>query len=318
MKPYAIFWVALGAYVAAVVIFKIVTGRSVRSKICELYLRFTNKHETAEHLRNKLTVLSKEQEPVYSIPPNISFKYPLEYALFEGVPTYTIRGGEKGIVYYLHGGGYVNDPLKYHWRFLDKIAKRTRCTVVVPIYPKAPWHRFVEAYDLLAKQYFSLLETGKKITVMGDSSGGGLALGLCEYFKKQNVALPDQLILIAPWVDITLSNADIPEYQKLDPRNTAEVAGVWGEFWVGDGDPADYRVSPLFGDLHGLGKTHIFVGTHDIMYPDSLLLFRKCKEAGVDCKLTIGKKLDHVYPVYPMPEGAKAVRQISAIIAGRS
>lgn len=50
---------------------------------------------------------------------------------------------------------------------------------------------------------------------MGDSSGGGLALGLCESFVCEKIEQPNELVLIAPRTDLTSSNPKIEEVQKL-------------------------------------------------------------------------------------------------------
>ena len=61
---------------------------------------------------------------------------------------------------------------------------------------------------------------------MGDSAGGGLSLALAEYFKAEGMRLPDELILLSPWVDVSMENEDIPKYQPKDPMIEAASAGA--------------------------------------------------------------------------------------------
>lgn len=314
MNPLHYLWIIPAAIAAGLILLRIVYKRSVMATVCEWYLRAANKHETREETELQMQKLAAEEEPVYEIPRGISFHYPVKTEDRGGMRTFTIGGGDKGAVIYLHGGGYVRYPLRFHWSFLNKLAKKTGNKIVVPIYPKAPWNSYDKSYELCTQLYLELKKEGKKVTMMGDSSGGGLALGLCEYFREKGIEQPDELVLLAPWTDVTLSNPDIPKYEKVDPRLNVAPARVWGEAWAGGADLRDYRVSPLYGDVTGLCNVTVIVGTHDILYPDCLVLAEKLKSAGVPCDVIVGKNLDHVYPVYPMPEAAAAVNQIADIV----
>jgi hypothetical protein len=42
---------------------------------------------------------------------------------------------------------------------------------------------------------------------------------------------------------------------------------VNGLAWAGTLDPKSYMVSPIYGDLTGLGRLSIFVGTHESFIP---------------------------------------------------
>ena len=51
---------------------------------------------------------------------------------------------------------------------------------------------------------------------MGDSAGGGLALGLEETLSLNNKQLPAKTILISPWLDTSMTNPKIDEIQPRD------------------------------------------------------------------------------------------------------
>ena len=67
---------------------------------------------------------------------------------------------------------------------------------------------------------------------MGDSAGGGLALGLAEVLRDQGDICPEELILISPGVDMTLTNPDIPNYVALDPMLGIDGVRRLGEVWA--------------------------------------------------------------------------------------
>ena len=63
-----------------------------------------------------------------------------------------------------------------------RTAKETGAEVVLMVYPKAPVYTCSESYDACVKYYLEYIEKNScgKIVFMGDSAGGGMALGMAE------------------------------------------------------------------------------------------------------------------------------------------
>lgn len=80
-------------------------------------------------------------------------------------------------------------------------------------------------------------------------------------------------------------------------------------------DPKAPIVSPLYGSMHGLPPTDIYVGTWDVLYTDVVKAYDKMKAASVEARLHVGEKMDHVYPVLPTPEGKAARKEIAEILS---
>ena len=127
---------------------------------------------------------------------------------------------------------------------------------------------------------------------------------------------PDELVLISPWVDITNANPDIADYVDADPLMVPEPLAEIGRCWAGDTPPIDWHLSPIYGDLSGLRKVTTFVGTREIFLPDNALFHAKLLEAGVDSTLHVGESLNHVYPMFPTPEGHRARRDLVRLVTG--
>lgn len=219
-------------------------------------------------------------------------------------------------VFYFHGGAYVNQPNSQQTTMAARTAKETGCKVVLMVYPKEPVYNCETACEQCLAYYKEHIEKYDcgKIVFMGDSAGGGLALGLAELLHAGNYPEPEELILISPWADVSMTNPDMPEYLKKDPMLGIDGCRRMGEVWA-DGLPlTDPRVSPLYGDVSGLCHVTMTVGTWEVLYPDILLLYEKFKDAGVDCELITGERMIHCWPICPIPEAKAAQSDIWAAI----
>ena len=237
---------------------------------------------------------------------------------FEGMQLFTINSDADNPerILYLHGGSYITQAITGHWFFLSQIAAKLDIQAMMPAYPLAPDHQFEETYKLLDHLYTRLSEEMDldDLTIMGDSAGGGLAAGFCEHLAQTGRRQPGHLILLSPWLDISMSNPDMAEIEPNDPMLGIYGLREMGRLWAGDTDPKDYRLSPLFGDVSGLRSVLMFTGTREIFYPDIWMFYQKLKAAGVFCEFHIGDGLNHVYPIYPIPEGALAEQRICEVI----
>ncbi len=197
-----------------------------------------------------------------------------------------------------------------------RTAKETGCELVLMVYPKLPVYDCETCYRLCVEYYRNYLKNNDcgKIVFMGDSAGGGLALGLAEVLRDEGDVCPEELILISPGVDMTLTNPDIQDYVSLDPMLGIDGVRRLGEVWANGLSTSDPRVSPIYGDLSGLCRVTLSVGTWEILYPDIMLFAEKLEQAGVDCHLTVGERMIHCYPICPIPEAKAAQAVIWAAI----
>lgn len=264
----------------------------------------------------------KGRQKKYSLPVFLMMQSSIEAIKVENMQLFYINVESKSreLIIYLHGGAYVNEMLPFHWLMLDKLAKKLDCTFIIPDYPLAPIHSFEESYDKLTILYQKVIRyyPDRKIVLMGDSAGGGLALGLSMYWATLKLPQPKQLILLSPWVDLTMSNTDMADYEAVDPLLRKNELIVDAYYWADGADLKDCRLSPIYGDFTELKQVVLFTGTHEIFYPDITLLFEKLKAADVDAELNVGEGLNHVYPAFPIPEADAALQHITELIKGDS
>lgn len=300
------------------VISRIVYSRSLSATIAEIGIKLVNNGELAsgEAAQEAMEKRALVEDDPFDFHPE-KYKSKAEIVDFEGVQVILFgeRENAKNTVLFLHGGAYVNEVTEFHLRFCNRMAKETGAWVVVPLYPLAPNHTYVETYELMKRLYHALRERETGLTIMGESAGGGLAVAWCEYMLKNGGRQPDHLILFSPWLDVSMSASDYSKYEAKDPM--LELPGTldMGQAWAGDLDTKNYMVSPFYGDVEGLPETTMFVGTRELMYPDVVKFHEKLKAAGVDATLHVGKGMNHVYPIYPfVPESVAAAQEAFRIV----
>ena len=287
-------------------------GRSVMSTVAEWVLA-SNKVDDKE-VAAVFNELTEEGEANFSADSSI-FDKTLKEETFEDISVLYLNADSDydRMVFYIHGGYYVYQMGSEQMATMNRIANRTNAMIVMPIYGLAPFTTAEKGHETMAALFEKVCSenAGKKIILMGDSAGGGYSLALAEGLSKCGLSQPDELILLSPWVDVTMSNPDIADY--YDPMLTVTMGKMSGEAWAGSLPMDDWLVSPLYGDLSGLKNVSIFVGTRELFYPDDTLLYEKLK-GNENVTLYVGKGQNHVYPVYPTLEGRVAVEQIIDIV----
>ncbi len=188
------------------------------------------------------------------------------------------------IILYFHGGAYMSNLRKEHWSLIEKLIIKTGATIVVPDYPLTPEAGCKEAYDFIEDLFTGLITDypAKRIIFMGDSAGGGLALGFTQQLRDENKKQPDQIIIFSPWLDVTMCNPILERLDKED--NLLSIAGLKnaGQKYAGNLDLKDFRVSPIYGDLTGLCRISVFTGTRDILNADAQKLKQLMKDQNIN------------------------------------
>lgn len=225
------------------------------------------------------------------------------------------KGSNKHILY-LHGGAYVGGFVKVHWNFLAYLLQHLQCSITAPDYPLAPKYTYKEAFEVVATTYKSLLESvhPDNLILMGDSAGGGFALALAQKMKNETVPTPSQLILLSPWLDITLTNPEIAKIDPADPFMGIEGLRMAGMAYAGDTDPAYYLLSPIHGPLEAVGKISVFTGTKEILVADTRKLLALAKSKGIQINYYEYQDMVHVWMLLNFPESRQARDQIIELI----
>lgn len=219
-------------------------------------------------------------------------------------------------VLYLHGGAYVHQIEAAHWRFLDRLVSQSSATVTAPLYPLAPAHRYDETLAMVRAaedSAFADAPPGDQV-IMGDSAGGGLGLSLAQRRKALGLPQPRRVVMISPWLDITVSDPSMPELDRHDPFLGIDGLREAGRLYADGLDPHDPQVSPIYGDLAGLAPLNVFTGTRDVLLADSRRLLGLAAERGVELDYAEYPGMFHGWTLQDLPEAHEATARILALL----
>lgn len=289
---------------------------SLLSKIIQFYFKISDMRNGIEkHINNN--EYHTKPDP---IPNTFNNKYYVEDRVWHNRNYWTISPKNKiseKIIFYYHGGAYIANLISKHWDLIDKIIEKTNSTFIVPNYPLAPEFGCQEAYDFVDSLYNNYLGTydSQNIIFMGDSAGGGLALGHAMNLRNRNIPGPSQIILISPWLDITMSNAEILNLEKYDKMLGLKGTIMAGELYAKSISKEDYRVSPIYGDFNNLGKISIFTGTNDLLFADCKKLHFQLHRDHISHNYFEYPKMFHVWvAVTKLKEAQNAIAHIADLI----
>ena len=230
---------------------------------------------------------------------------------------------KKYVLLYCHGGGYSTGSSLYGRTLTTRLASSTSMDVLSFDYRLAPEHPYPAAIEDAVKAWDHLMMFGygaRDVILVGDSAGGNLALALCHRLKSAGRLLPRGIVLLSPWTDLTSSGKSHRTKEGIDPVLSAAYLQEMTENYLGkDYDEAllhEPAVSPLFGNFEGFPPTYIQVGDQEILQSDSVLLYKKMNQAGVNVTLDVFKGMWHVFQMSPFKTAAEAMDKNAEFIFG--
>lgn len=219
-------------------------------------------------------------------------------------------------VLFFHGGAYVSEITLWHWLFVGRLVRAAGCKCTLIEYPLSPENDHRKTLSHIETVFRELLNNhAGSLIFMGDSAGGGLTLALAMMLRdRQASPQPDKLVLISPWLDLT-QRTSIPEsLQRRDHILAPETLKAAAAQYAGPVALTHYRLSPIYGNFAGLGAMGIWMGSSEIFYPELPPLRTALEQAGVPYRIYIGEAMQHDYPILPIPEGQRALREIAQFI----
>lgn len=220
----------------------------------------------------------------------------------------------RGTVLYLHGGGHRFGSAMLGVPFASRICAAASVNVVCAEFRLAPEHPFPAALVDVLRLYGSM---DAPPVVLGDSSGGGLAMSLCLGCREAGAPMPPKMVLLSPWADLRCGAETYDTRADRDILFSKAAALDAAEMYAQGFDVEHPLMSPLLGDLAVFPPTLLFAAAEEVLLGDSLATAKGLVEAGVPLELIVEPGVQHVWPViWPeLPQSARALRRIAAFLA---
>lgn len=215
-------------------------------------------------------------------------------------------------IIFLHGGAYVVEGAPMHWSIIKKFINQLQCTVSYIDYPLAPENTYRDTFKLLDEVYHQLTHQNPDchFALVGDSAGGGLALAFAQKLRADNAPIqPFKTVLFSPWLDITLNNPEIDEIANKDLVLDSATLKQCGHHYAGGDNPNHYLLSPINGDLSGLGDVAVFYGSEELFWADCKELEKKAATADSNIVFFDYAKMQHDWILLPIPETQQAINE---------
>ena len=210
----------------------------------------------------------------------------------------------------LHGGGFVSDS----GSMLESIpiASLTRTKVVTVLYRLAPANRFPAAVDDVIAVYRELLKTHKpqRMVLYGTSAGAILSAQAAVRMGREGLPLPAAIGFFTGFADFANPGDSLAFFgvPGLDGARPPERGGSRDARYLGDRDPRDPLVSPIYADLAGWPPTLCVSGTRDLLLSGTVNFHRTLLRNGVDARLVVFDAMPHAHwYMVGIPEATEAL-----------
>jgi acetyl esterase/lipase len=231
-------------------------------------------------------------------------------------------------IVYTHGGGWVGGSPRDYRALTGTLARLAGVAILAVDYRLAPEHRFPSGLEDCVNAFRWAARNGPDgdgsrarsgdppahVSLVGDSAGGNLAAVTCLELAVRGERLPDRLVLIAG----TLDNLPQADRAGIDDQIvTAESLAAGTAAYTGpNGNPSDYRVSPVYAPHDLLSKfppTLLQASAIETLAYDSRKFAARLGDAGVRTNLSIWPALPHVWHAFLglFPEAVEALREIA-------
>ena len=222
-----------------------------------------------------------------------------------------------GTTLFLHGGSHIAGSAFGYRHLAGAIATTAGTTTLLVDYRLAPEHPYPAGLHDVIRAYRWLLDAGAEpetITVVGDSSGGGLTMSLLLALRDQDTPLPAGAALLCPWIDLTGRTQRPPQESPI--LFIPEMARLFAQAYLA-GQPADDPyLDPLHTDLTGLPPLLIHAASGDSVLQEAQLLAQHAKACAVATTTTIYPVPTHDFHIFWsfLPEATTALEELGQFI----
>jgi len=232
--------------------------------------------------------------------------------------------GSDATLVLCHGGAYIAACGDGYLFYAEMLGRPCRARVLLVDYRLAPGHRHPAAVNDCAAACQGLLDAGtpaERVLLIGDSCGGGLAIGALLRLRAAGAALPSGAVTLGGWFDLEAPWPPQHTPHGPEPFLHPEFVRARGRDYVGpDADPADPLASVVHADLTGLPPLLLQVGGVDGARFDAFRLAENAARDGVDVTLEVHPEMIHGFQGLAnggLPEAEDALQRVADWVCAR-
>jgi acetyl esterase/lipase len=162
-----------------------------------------------------------------------------------------------------------------------------------------------ETYRVMLHQY-----AAGRISVLGTSSGGNLALGMVPYIndRHDDTPMPSYIMAISPGTCVD-GEEEWQRMLELDEKDVA-IPAQYMKTAVevmrhGDDSVPDYMLWLQRADFTGCPDVTLIYGTDETLYACAPAIEAALQKSGVNYERILGEGMFHCYPVFPIVKEAR-------------
>ena len=223
------------------------------------------------------------------------------------------------IILQLHGGGYIGAMRNAYRMFAGLYNEVGHGMSVLTIdYRVAPEHPYPAALEDAYVAYQWLLEQGwfsEQIILAGDSAGR-TCHGTLSLPEGSGTAASCGIVAMSPWTDLTASGSPMIPLRERPAFGKTRDSLLYNKDYIGENDPMNAYISPMFGDFREFPPMLIQVGSYEMLLSDSVGVAAKAREQGVKVRLSIYDGMFHIFQMAAkmLPESKRAWVEIGKFI----
>jgi acetyl esterase len=196
-----------------------------------------------------------------------------------------------GVVFF-HGGGYMVMSVESHARLARMLCRGIDAVVVSVDYRMAPEHPFprpvvdcLAAFRWVREHAGALGVDAERVIAAGDSAGGNAAAAVALRQLAEGGPPPQALVLLCPWLDMTLSSASYARLAADDPVIDDAQMRLFRDCYVRPEQQRDPLASPVLADVRRLPPTVVVAAELDPLHDDATRFADRLAQAGVRTEL---------------------------------
>jgi len=213
---------------------------------------------------------------------------------------------------FLIGGGMISAPRPGSIKKALRFARETGLDLFIPYYPLCTDWPLTKAYEMIHATYTEMLRdyAPERISVLGTSSGGNLALGMVPYINDSHgdTPMPGHIMAISPGTCVETDEEwqRMLELDKVDVAIPAQYMKTAVEIMRhGDDSVPDYMIWLQKGDFTNCPRVTFIYGSDETLYACAPSFEAAMKKYGVNYRMIVGEGMFHCYPVFPIVKEAK-------------